>query len=577
MKHASWMALGAALAFGVSGCSSGAGEAEGSPAGASPATGGTSSSNNPGGLNIGTGDSAEAPYPNASAGTSSTVGYPGASAGGSGTVGMVAPPPVPNDAAGGMAPVASVLPANPFVITEHDPLSTFAADVDTASYDIFTSNVTTGSLPVPSTVRLEEFVNYFHYNYEPPASDAEHPFSISLAAAPALDPSTLFFRVGIRGRLPLEAKRPANLVFLVDTSGSMAAANKLPLVKYTLTEALTVLDPSDKISIVTYAGSTAVELQPTVVADSATIKAAIARLSANGSTNGGMGIQLAYEQARTGFKEGGINHVMLCTDGDFNVGITSPDALVDLITEQRKSGITFTALGYGSNSNDSMMERVSNAGNGTYSVIYGESQARDYVETRLLSNLQYIAKDMKIQVEFNPAKVYAYRLLGYEDRAIADQDFRNDVVDAGEVGAGHRVTALYQLVLAGGELPTASVEVAPQDGAAYSGPTEVPAEDYALVKVRYKQPDATEQDPASEVNRTLASADIAQAWGQLDADFQWAYAVGAFSEILKHSPYATPNQLNTIANIINQPVHDGIAERQQFRDSFAKARALLPP
>ena len=468
-----------------------------------------------------------------------------------------------------------ILPSNPFVITEHDPLSTFAADVDTASYDIFMSSVASGSLPPAATVRLEEFVNYFHYGYQPPAADAEQPFSIALAAAPALDPTTLLFRVGIRGRMPQIEKRPANLVFLVDTSGSMNAPGKLPLVQYTLTEALGVLDPTDKISIVSYAGSTAVRLEPTPVADAALIEAAIDGLVSAGGTNGSSGIELAYAQAEAGLIEGGVNHVLLCTDGDFNLGITSNDALVELITEKRQSGITLTALGYGSNPNDAMMERVSNAGNGTYSVIYSQSQAREYVETRLLSNLDYIAKDMKIQVEFNPDKVYAYRLLGYEDRDIADGDFRNDSVDAGEVGAGHRVTALYQLVLAGGALPSSSVEMPPQDGASYSGPTEVGAQDYALVKVRYKNPGATEQDPAFEVNQTLAADGVADAWAMLDADFQWAYAVASFAEILKDSPYATRGALNTIEQIVGQPSHDGIAEREQFRTAFGQAKPLL--
>jgi Ca-activated chloride channel family protein len=424
-------------------------------------------------------------------------------------------------------------------------------------------------------VRLEEFVNYFHYGYEPPSAASAEPFSISLAAAPALDPTTLFFRVGIKGRVSQEEKRAANLVFLVDTSGSMNAANKLPLVQYTLTEALAVLDPTDKISVVSYAGDTAVRLAPTPVSEAAVIEAVIAGLTSTGGTNGGAGIELAYAQAEAGFIAGGINHVLLCTDGDFNLGLTSNDALVELITEKRKTGVTLTALGYGSNPNDAMMERVSNAGNGTYSVIYNKSQSREYVESRLLSSLDYIAKDMKIQVEFNPEKIYAYRLLGYEDRDIADDDFRDDEVDAGEVGAGHRVTALYQLVLAGGALPSASVAVEPQDGALYSGTTEVQAEDYALVKVRYKAPDATEQDAALEVNQTLAADGIADAWSSLDGDFQWAYAVASFAEILKSSPYATKSALTTIGNIINQPIYDGIVEREQFRASFAQASPLL--
>jgi Ca-activated chloride channel homolog len=464
---------------------------------------------------------------------------------------------------------------NPFVVAQHDPLSTFAADVDTASYDIFTSTIAKGALPPAETVRLEEFVNYFRYEYTPPAATAEHPFAISLAAAPELQSNTLVFRVGIRGRLPEVEKRPANLVFLVDTSGSMADPNKLPLVQYTLTQALAVLDPTDTISIVTYAGSTAVRLSPTPVAQAAEIEDVIAGLTSGGGTNGSSGINLAYEQAQAGFIDGGINHVLLCTDGDFNLGITSDEALVQLITERRKSGITLTALGYGSLPNDSMMERVSNAGNGTYAVIYSKGQARQYVETRLLSGLDYIAKDVKIQVEFNPEKVYAYRLLGYEDRNIADDDFRDDVVDAGEVGAGHRVTALYQVVLVGDDLPAADAKVDLRDGAPFSGSAEVNASDYALVKVRYKAPDATEQDPALELSESLTAAAIAEDWSELDSDFQWAYAVATFAEVLKGSPYAGREYLSGIEQMIMRPEHDGIAEREEFRASFERARPLV--
>jgi Ca-activated chloride channel family protein len=575
MKHSLWLAMCPAVMFFGLGCSSDS-MSHGGGAPAQPAAFG--------GPNLAIGQ------PSSSAGTTSngnptlgSMGVGGGSASGGASSGTTAPGvPAPVGSASGGEGAAEnpdmpqqVLPTNPFVITEHDPLSTFAADVDTASYDIFTSSVTSGSLPPAATVRLEEFVNYFHYGYQAPAADAKAPFSISLAAAPALDPSTLLLRVGIQGRMPAVEKRPANLVFLIDVSGSMAARNKLSLVQYTVTEALSVLDPSDEISIVTYSGSTAVRLNPTPVKQAQYIESVVASLTAGGGTDGGAGLQLAYEQAQKGFIEGGINHVLLCTDGDFNLGIADPDQLVAFITKERESGITFTALGYGANPNDAMMERVSDAGNGTYSVIYSEAAADGYVSDRLLSSLDYIAKDMKIQVEFNPAKVYAYRLLGYEDRAIADQDFRNDVVDAGEVGAGHRVTALYQLVLAGGAIPVSSTGPAPQDGALYSGPTEVAADDYALVKVRYKAPDATAADAALEVNQPLGATGVADSWSALDPDFQWAYAVASFAEILKDSPYATKSALNTIGNIIAQPVHDGVAEREQFRASFEKAKPLI--
>lgn len=576
MKQWAWLAVGPVLLGTVLGCSSSEGADSGSFDSASPSGQGSGKSNGSstgggtGSLLVGTAGTANgsgyAPPAVSSAGPTLASGgasgaLPATASAGAPSSGEDVPPPV--------------LPANPFVITAHDPLSTFAADVDTASYDIFTSSVANGSLPPAATVRLEEFVNYFHYGYTPPAADAKQPFSIALAAAPALDPSTLLLRVGIQGRAPAVAKRAANLVFLIDVSGSMAAVGKLSLVQYTVTQALTVLDPTDKISIVTYSGSTAVRLPPTPVAQATTIEKVVDSLTANGGTDGGMGIQLAYQQAQAGLIEGGINHVLLCTDGDFNLGVTSNDELVKLIVQERESGITFTALGYGASPNDAMMERVSDAGNGTYSVIYSQAAADGYVKDRLLSSLDYIAKDMKIQVEFNPAKVYAYRLLGYEDRDIADSDFRNDVVDAGEVGAGHRVTALYQLVLAGGALPESSTAIAPEDGALYSGPTEVGADDYALVKVRYKQPDAKTEDAASEVNQPLAADGVADSWSKLDGDFQWAYAVASFAEILKDSPYATKSALNTIGNIIGQPIHDGVAEREQFRDSFAKAKRLL--
>jgi Ca-activated chloride channel homolog len=558
MKISSWMVLGALATSSLVGCgdslSASADEGNSRHFEPSPGTAGSASRGTPpntgaatgGSLSIDVGEEDEAEPGEASAGASSgeDPGEP-----------------------------KQVFSANPFVITAHDPLSTFAADVDTASYDIFTSSIENGSLPPRSTVRLEEFVNYFHYGYEAPAQDAEHPFNISLAAAPALDPSTLLLRVGIQGRLPSLEKRAANLVFLVDTSGSMSAANKLPLVQYTLIEALAVLDPADTISIVTYAGSTELKLPPTPVEQAPAIEQVIAALSASGSTNGGSGIQLAYQQARKGYLQDGINHVVLCTDGDFNVGITSNDELVDLIVKQRESGVTFTALGFGASPNDAMMERVSNAGNGTYSVIYSEDAAREYVSNRLLGSLDYIAKDMKIQVEFNPERVYAYRLLGYEDRDIADGDFRNDVVDAGEVGAGHRVTALYQLVLTGGAIPQSTAAPAPQDGAPYSGAVEVTTADFALVKVRYKSPDATTSDPAREVSRALVS--VADDFSELDPDFQWAYAVASFAEILKGSPYAVKGKLETIQEIIGQSIYDGLKEREQFRTSFAAATKLI--
>ncbi|HET9957222.1 MAG TPA: von Willebrand factor type A domain-containing protein [Polyangiaceae bacterium] len=466
---------------------------------------------------------------------------------------------------------------NPFVLAEYDPLSTFAADADTASYDIFRRDVQTSVLPQPESVRLEEYVNSFAYQYPAPESESEVPFSIHLAAAPNVQRAeTLLLRVGIQGKLAPADPGTANLVFLIDVSGSMAEQDKLPLVKTVLTEALDVLKPTDKISIVTYAGATLLRLPPTPVANKAEITAVIQGLEAGGSTAGGAGMQLAYDQARAGFIEGGINHVVMCTDGDFNVGLSSDTDLLNLVVEKRKSGVTLTTLGFGSgNLNDSMMEKVSNAGNGMYSVISNADQAIQYAHGRLLSTMIHIAKDMKIQVEFNANRVLAYRLLGYEDRAIADTDFRDDQVDAGEVGAGHRVTALYEVVPKGAAVPAPSGAPALEDGAVYDGAIECAPEDIVLVKIRYKQPGALETDAAAEVSSSLSASDVADSSEALDADFKWAVAVASFAEILKQSPYAEPAHLEEIAALI-QSARGTAADRMEFETLFKRARALLP-
>ncbi len=465
---------------------------------------------------------------------------------------------------------------NPYVSVAHDPLSTFAADVDTASYDIFRRDVERGYLPGPATVRLEEFINYFDYDYPEPAEDSEHPFAIDLAAAPTLlENGTTLLRVGIQGAPPPAfEKKPANLVFLIDTSGSMQSAEKLPLVQRVLTRTLDELDPEDTVSIVTYAGGTGVALEPTPVSDSATISGVINSLSASGSTAGASGIQLAYDQASSAYLEGGINHVILCTDGDFNVGVSSTDGLVALIEDERRSGITFTALGFGGNNNDAMMEAISNAGNGIYGVISSQDQADRYVEERLLDNLTFIAKDMKIQVEFNSELVLAYRLLGYENRAIADQDFRDDKVDAGEIGAGHRVTALYELVLADGTVPEADGAPAMQTGDAYDGEVEVDAADLVLVKVRYKDVDASALDEAYETSSSLAPEDVAASHRDLDEDFQWAVAIATFAELLKASPYANDSSLGSI-RVIAEEQASRDEDRTEFLTLFNLAESMM--
>jgi Ca-activated chloride channel family protein len=465
---------------------------------------------------------------------------------------------------------------NAFVYAAHDPLSTFGADVDTASYDIFRRDIQLGTLPVAAGVRLEEYVNSFAYDYPAPAQDEQAPFAIHLAAAENLSPDgTALLRVGIQGKLaPPSEKRPANLVFLVDTSGSMQSADKLPLVQQVLSDTIDILSPADTVSIVTYAGATAVRLPPTPASQAASIRSVISALGAGGSTAGAAGLTLAYEQAAAGFIEGGINHIVLCTDGDFNVGPSSTTELLNLVRSKRSTGVTLTTLGFGvGNLNDAMMEAVSDAGNGIYGFISDSAQASSYVQNKMLSTLVHIAKDMKIQVEFNPSHVLAYRLLGYENRAIADNDFRNDVVDAGEVGSGHRVTALYQVVLKDGEIPARMGAPAAEDGEVYSGETEVAAGDWVMVKVRYKAPTATDADPASEVSATLsADTELEQS---LSPDFAWAASVATFAEILKKSPYADEAALDTIEAWVNDPKVANRADRIEFAGLFTTARELL--
>jgi Ca-activated chloride channel family protein len=478
---------------------------------------------------------------------------------------------VPADSGDKFTPVGT----NPFVMTTHDPFSTFAADVDTASYDIFRRDAAQGLRPAASSVRLEEYVNYFHYDYPAPAQDSPYPFQISLAAAnQVFDRGTALLRVGIQAMQPPPfVKKPTNLVFLLDVSGSMADANKLSLVQKLILATLDHLDASDHVSLVTYSTAAQVVLRTTSMEKKADVAAAVAALSANGSTAGADGIGLAYQQAQAGFIPGGINHIVMCTDGDFNVGPSSTAELLSLIRSERNTGVTLTVLGFGSgNLNDAMMEAVADAGNGIYSVIINEASAQDYAANKILATITHVAKDMKIQVELNPDKVVAYRLLGYEDRAIADQNFRNDSTDAGEVGAGHRVTALYEMVLTGGTVPMAAGAPVPDDGEPSTLPREVGPDDFVLVKVRYKTVDATDTTPAIEIAGSLPSVLLAQSLGVADADMQWAVAVAALAEILKTSPYANKSFLPTIQAIATQQTG-----RDKDRAEFATLLANIAP
>ena len=472
---------------------------------------------------------------------------------------------------------------NPFVITDHDPLSTFAVDVDTASYDIFRQHANAGQLPPQHTVRTEEFINAFDYDYFAPAPEdgAPHPFALDVEVGPSPFRDTTLMRVGVRGRVFDAANTPANIVWLLDVSGSMQSQAKLPLVKSFMTAAMDSLPPESTMSIVTYAGFTKVALGPTPVSQKDLIIDTLNGLSAGGSTAGGAGIDLAYEQAQLGKLAEGINVVILCSDGDFNVGPSSTSDLLDLIEEKRKTGVMLSVYGFGmSNLNDSMFEAVSNAGNGTYAVISNEEQAIEYAHNNLIQNITYVAQDVKIQVAFNPEKVRAYRLLGYENRAIADEDFTDDRVDAGEIGSDHNVTALYELVIGDAEVPDfegTSVD----DGPAFDpseDPSFIPADEDALVdiRLRYKTVGASEEDPAMQVDYTVTPVLLNSDFESTSADLRWSTMIAAWAEILRDSPFAADYDISAL-EALAQGAAGLRADRMEFIQLLAKAKDLMSP
>lgn len=486
--------------------------------------------------------------------------------------------------AGAAAPAPSrdrfeTVPTNPFVMAQYDPFSTFAADVDTASYDIFVRDIEDELLPAPDSVRVEEYINSFDYDYPAPKPGADIPFMIDLAAAahPIRD-RLVQLRVGIQAADPPVFERlQTHLVFLVDTSGSMQDEDKLPYAQLVIRHALESLGATDLVSIVSYAGDTAVRLPPTTVGTGRrAILAAVDGLRSGGGTNGASGIHLAYAQAEAAFIRGGFNHVILCTDGDFNIGVTNTDELVALIEQKRETGVTLTALGFGTgNLNDAMMERVTNAGNGVYSVITSAEHAQRYAEQDLLKTAHFVAKDMKIQVEFNPEFVSAYRLVGYDNRLLMTDQFRQDAVDAGEVGAGLRVTALYEVVLTGDSIPMPESAEPVRDGEPVEGVREIDSSDWVEVRVRWKELSASADDPAGEVSLGLTPLAISTTFDPLlDADLAWSSALAAFAEILRESPFASRDELARIGEIVRmQATRD--EERSRFAAYFEVARGLL--
>lgn len=425
---------------------------------------------------------------------------------------------------------------NPVKLARTDSISTFSLDVDTGSYSNVRRFLNQGQLPPADAVRVEELVNYFSYDY--PTALPDHPFAVSteITRTP-WNAEHYLLRVGVKTVEKNVAAMPAaNLVFLVDVSGSMDEPAKLPLVQATLTLLTEQLRAQDHVAMVVYAGRTAVELASTPGNQKEKIRAAIARLQAGGATAGESAIRLAYAQARAGYIKGGINRILLATDGDFNVGISDIEQIKDMVKRERESGISLTTLGFGEgNYQEALMEQIADVGNGNYSYIDSLSEARKVLVEELSSTFNTVAKDVKIQMEFNPKLVAEWRLIGYENRVLREEDFRNDKVDAGEVGAGKSVTALYEITPVGAAtlhtehrygIPAiaATDKIAVMDKGAELG----------FLRIRYKQPDASK---AVELSQAVLRPDAATLAGSASADLRFAAAVAGFGQLLRQSPY----------------------------------------
>ncbi len=430
---------------------------------------------------------------------------------------------------------------NPVQLVAEQPVSTFSIDVDTGSYTNVRRMLNQGELPPADAVRTEEFINYFDYGYALPAN-REQPFSVTTELAPApWNKQRDLLLIGIQGYRVPKAQIPAsNLVFLIDTSGSMAEPDKLPLLQASLKQLVRELRKRDRVAIVTYAGSAGVALPSTAGDQHATIDAAIDALGAAGSTNGGAGIDAAYAQAEQGFIKGGVNRVILATDGHFNVGNVGQDALKTTIEDHRKSGVALTTLGFGQgNTNDAMAVMLADAGNGSHHYIDSLQEGRRVLVDEMSATLLTIAKDVKIQVEFNPAQVSEYRLIGYEKRMLKREDFNNDRVDAGDIGAGANVTAIYEITRKGSS-------AARIDALRYGNKAgeKGHGSELAFLRLRYKLPG---HDRSRLIEQSIAATPEAHASQRLD----FAAAVGAFAGALRGGKYLDSFDYSQIARLAN--------------------------
>jgi Ca-activated chloride channel family protein len=484
------------------------------------------------------------------------------------------------------------------------PLSTFSIDVDTAAYANMRRFLKQGSLPPADSVRIEELVNYFSYQYAPPAEqDADKPFAVhtEVTACP-WNPEHRLVRIALKGReVKVDTRPPSNLVFLLDVSGSMDEPNKLPLVKRAMHLLVEKLGENDRVAIVVYAGASGLVLPSTTANNRETILAAIDNLTPGGSTNGASGIELAYQIAAANQIKAGVNRVILATDGDFNVGVTNDGDLTRLIEEKAKTGVFLTVLGFGmGNLKDSTLERLADKGNGNYGYIDTENEARKLLVEQLSGTLITIAKDVKLQIELNPARVAAYRLLGYENRLLAAEDFNDDTKDAGEIGAGHAVTAFYEIVPVAppaaqqqgaaeqqaADKPaddkpaeaTAPAETTPVDPLKYQRPAELTdaargTPELLTLKLRYKEPEGT---TSKLLEFSVADGD--KPIGQATEDTRFAASVALFGMLLRQSPHAGSGTLAAVLEMADSSrQNDEHGYRAEFVELVKQATTLAKP
>jgi len=419
---------------------------------------------------------------------------------------------------------------NPIRMVSTDPVSTFSIDVDTASYSNVRRLLTSGRLPPQDAVRTEELINYFRYDYPLPES-REQPFSTNVTVAPSpWAEGRQLVHIGLQGyNLVPRERPPLNLTLLLDVSGSMAAANKLPLVIQSMRMLVEQLTARDRVAIVVYAGAAGAVLEPTPGDQRGRIIAALENLQAGGSTAGGEGLRLAYALTEQNFRRGAVNRVIIATDGDFNVGINNPQDLEDFVERKRETGIYLSVLGFGGgNYNDALMQRLAQNGNGVAAYIDTLSEARRVLRDEMASNMFTIANDVKIQVEFNPARVAEYRLIGYETRMLNREDFNNDRVDAGEIGAGHAVTAIYEIVPVGG--PTFNDPLRYQRDSA----TPSTASEIAFLRIRYKLPG---QDTSRLIERPITNRDVVRDIASAPEATRWAAAVAGYGQLLRQDQF----------------------------------------